>query len=66
MFQIKFKNSLMVLLGLAAFALFASAPAYSQDKVLDWVAAPKIRNQLALVSADHYSSCRGDIDVSSH
>jgi len=34
MFQIKFKNSLMTLLGLAAFALFASAPAYSQEKVL--------------------------------
>ena len=34
MFQIKFKNSLMTLLGLAAFALFASVPAYSQEKVL--------------------------------
>ena len=34
MFQIKFKNSLITLLGLVAFALFASAPAYSQDKVL--------------------------------
>lgn len=33
MFQIKFKNSLITLLGLVAFALFA-APAYSQDKVL--------------------------------
>src|SRR4029079_8515917 len=34
MLQIKFKNSLITLLGLVAFALFASAPAYSQDKVL--------------------------------
>ena len=34
MFQIKFKNSLIALLGLAAFALFAATPAYSQDKVL--------------------------------
>lgn len=34
MFQIKFKNSLITLLGLVAFALFASAPAYAQDKVL--------------------------------
>jgi hypothetical protein len=34
MFQIRFKNSLTVLLVLAAFALFASAPVYSQDKVL--------------------------------
>ena len=34
MFQIKFKNSLITLVGLAAFALFASAPAYSQEKVL--------------------------------
>lgn len=34
MFQMKFKNSLIVLLGLVAFALFASAPAYSQEKVL--------------------------------
>jgi hypothetical protein len=33
MFQIKFKNSLVALFGLAAFALFA-APAYSQDKVI--------------------------------
>ena len=33
MFQIKFKNSLITLFGLAAFALFA-APAYSQDKVI--------------------------------
>jgi len=33
MLQIKFKNSLIALLGLVAFALFAS-PAYSQDKVL--------------------------------
>jgi hypothetical protein len=30
MFQIKFKNLLIALLGLAAFALFAPAPAYSQ------------------------------------
>jgi len=34
MFKIKFKNSLIALFGLAAFALFATAPAYSQDKVL--------------------------------
>jgi hypothetical protein len=34
MFQIKFKNSLITLFGLAAFALFAATPAYSQDKVL--------------------------------
>ena len=34
MFQMKFRNSLTVLLGLVAFALFASAPAYGQDKVL--------------------------------
>jgi hypothetical protein len=34
MFQIKFKNSLITLLGLVAFALFASASAYSQEKVL--------------------------------
>ena len=33
MFQLRFKNSLMVLLGLVAFALFA-VPAYSQDKVI--------------------------------
>jgi len=33
MFQIKFKNSLITLFGLAAFALF-TAPAYSQDKVI--------------------------------
>ena len=33
MFQIKFKNSLITLLGLVAFALFA-APAYSQEKVI--------------------------------
>ena len=33
MFQIKLKNSLLALLGLAAFALFAPAPAYSQEKV---------------------------------
>ena len=34
MFPMKFKNSLISLLGLAAFALFAAAPVYSQDKVL--------------------------------
>lgn len=34
MFQIRFKNSLVVLLALVAFALFAPASAYSQDKVL--------------------------------
>jgi len=34
MFQIKFKNSLIVLLGLVAFTLFAPGAAYSQDKVL--------------------------------
>ena len=34
MFQIKFKNSLITLFGLAAFALFAAGPAYSQDKVI--------------------------------
>ena len=34
MFQIKFKNSLITLFGLTAFALFAAAPAYSQDKVI--------------------------------
>ena len=34
MFQIKFKNSLITLLGFVAFALFASASAYSQEKVL--------------------------------
>jgi len=34
MFQIKFKNSLITLLVLAGFALFASAPAYSQEKVI--------------------------------
>ena len=33
MFQIKFKNSLITLFALAAFALFAT-PAYSQDKVI--------------------------------
>ena len=33
MFQIKFKNSLITLFALAAFALFA-APAYSQEKVI--------------------------------
>jgi hypothetical protein len=34
MFRINFKNSLIALLGLAAFAIFAPARAYSQDKVL--------------------------------
>lgn len=34
MFRINFKNSLIALLGLAAFAFFAAAPAYSQDKVI--------------------------------
>lgn len=34
MFQIKFNNSLITLFGLAAFALFAAVPAYSQDKVI--------------------------------
>jgi hypothetical protein len=34
MFQIKFKNSLIALFGLAAFALFTAAPAYSQEKVI--------------------------------
>src|SRR5215216_6401652 len=34
MFQTKFKNSLITLFGLAAFALFVAAPAYSQDKVI--------------------------------
>ena len=34
MFQITFKNSLISLLAFVAFALFASAPAYSQEKVL--------------------------------
>jgi hypothetical protein len=34
MFRINFKNSLIALLGLAAFAIFAPASAYSQDKVL--------------------------------
>ena len=34
MFRINFKNSLIALLGLAAFAIFAPAPAYSQDKVI--------------------------------
>lgn len=33
MFRINFKNSLIALLGLAAFAIFAPASAYSQDKV---------------------------------
>lgn len=34
MFQMKFKNSLITLFGFAAFALFATAPAYSQEKVI--------------------------------
>ena len=34
MFQIRFKNLLRILPLLVAFALFAAAPAYSQDKVL--------------------------------
>lgn len=34
MFQLRFKNSLVVLLALVAFALFAPASTYSQDKVL--------------------------------
>ena len=34
MFQIKFKNSLITLFGLAAVALFAATPVYSQDKVI--------------------------------
>ena len=34
MFQIKFKNSLVRLFGLVAFALFTAAPAYSQEKVI--------------------------------
>jgi len=34
MFQFWFKNSLITVLGLAAFALFTAAPAYSQEKVL--------------------------------
>src|SRR5688500_3780226 len=33
MFPTKFKNSFITLLGLAAFALFAAAPVYSQEKV---------------------------------
>jgi hypothetical protein len=33
MFQFRFKNSLNTLFALATFALFAAAPAYSQDKV---------------------------------
>ena len=33
MFQITFRNSLIVLLGLVAFALFAPTSAYSQEKV---------------------------------
>ena len=33
MFPIKFKNSLITLFGFAAFAFFAAAPAYSQEKV---------------------------------
>lgn len=34
MFQMKFKNSLITLFAIAAFALFAAAPVYSQDKVI--------------------------------
>ena len=34
MFKMKFKNSLITLVGLAAFVLFASASAYSQEKVI--------------------------------
>lgn len=34
MFRINFKNSLIALLGLVAFAIFAPARAYSQDKVI--------------------------------
>jgi len=34
MFRTKFKNLLIALLGLAAFAIFAPAPAYSQEKVI--------------------------------
>ena len=34
MFQIRFKNSLITLLGFAAFALFTTAPAYGQEKVI--------------------------------
>ena len=34
MFQIKLQNMLVALLGLAAFALFAPTPAYSQEKVI--------------------------------
>lgn len=34
MFQFKFKNLLIALLGIAAFALFAPTPAYSQEKVI--------------------------------
>lgn len=34
MFQFRFKNSLITLFALAAFALFAAAPAYSQEKVI--------------------------------
>src|SRR5215203_2989522 len=34
MFHVKFKNSLITLFALVAFALFAAAPAYSQDKVI--------------------------------
>src|SRR5687767_5682954 len=33
MFPTKFKNSFITLFGLAAFALFAAAPVYSQEKV---------------------------------
>ena len=34
MFQMKFKNLLITLFALVAFALFTAAPAYSQDKVI--------------------------------
>src|SRR5687768_278083 len=34
MFQIEFKNSLITLFAIAAFALFAAVPAYSQEKVI--------------------------------
>ena len=34
MFQIKFRNSLVVLVGFVAFAFFTAAPAYSQEKVI--------------------------------
>ena len=34
MFKIEFKNSLITLFAIAAFALFAAVPAYSQEKVI--------------------------------